>query len=133
VDDYLLNYTRRSVGMNLKRLSLVTGFLAVWAGNCMAASSGVIQFHGSIVEPGCVPDAPGGAAMLLKNCPQASRGSQFDVQPARSVQALGNAAVNVKLVTDSGEGRYYDQRYVLVDSRGKPIQSGAYVVTMTAP
>ena len=119
--------------MNLKHLSVVTGFLAVWAGSCMAASSGVIQFHGSIVEPGCAPAALSGAAMELKGCPQASRGGRFDVQPVRSVQALGNSAVNVKLVTDSGAGRYYDQRYVLVDSGGKPLQSGAYVVTLTAP
>lgn len=117
--------------MNVKRLSLVTGLLAVWAGSCMA--SGVIQFQGRIYAPSCTPVAPGGSALELKECPQAFRGNQFDVQTIRSVQAVGNAPVNVKLVADSGEGRYYDQRYQLVDSRGKPVQSGAYIITMTAP
>lgn len=37
------------------------------------------------------------------------------------------------LVADSGGGRYYDQRYLLVDGGGKPIQSGNYVITLTAP
>lgn len=117
--------------MNVKRLSLVTGLLAVWAGSCMA--SGVIQFRGSVVTPGCEAGALGGSALELKGCPQVFRGNQFDVQTIRSVQAVGNSPVNVKLVADSGEGRYYDQRYQLVDSRGKPVQSGAYIITMTAP
>ena len=51
----------------------------------------------------------------------------------RTVKALGTAQANVKLVADSRDGRYYDQRYVLVDALGKPIQSGAYVVTLSAP
>ncbi|ROM33805.1 hypothetical protein BK648_23815 [Pseudomonas poae] len=119
--------------MNVIRLSVVTGFLAVWAGACMAASSGVIQFHGSIVEPGCKATAQGGSTVALNGCPQAMRGSRFDVQPVRTVQALGNAVANVKLVADSGSGRYYDQRYQLVDALGKPIESGAYIVTLTAP
>lgn len=119
--------------MNVKRLSLVTGVLAVWAGACLAGSSGVIQFHGSIVEPSCHAAAPGGSTLELKGCPQALRGSQLAVQPVRTVKALGTAQANVKLVDDSSDGRYYDQRYVLVDTLGKPIQSGAYVVTLSAP
>ncbi|CRM90804.1 hypothetical protein [Pseudomonas sp. 22 E 5] len=119
--------------MNVKRLSLVTGVLAVWAGASLAGPSGVIQFHGSIVEPGCHAAAPGGSTLELKGCPQALRGSQFAVQPVRTVTALGTAQADVKLVADRSDGRYYDQRYVLVDALGKPIQSGAYVVTMTAP
>jgi len=120
--------------MNVIRLSLVTGFLAVWTGTCMAApQGGVVRFYGSIVEPGCTTAAASGSIMDLKGCPQASRGSGFDVRSVGSVKALGNAPANVKLVSDSGDGRYYDQRYELVDTAGKPIQSGLYVVTMTAP
>ena len=117
--------------MNVKGLSVVIGFLSIWAGSCMAG--GVIQFHGSIVTPGCAAGASSGSTLELKGCPQVFRGNQFDVQTVRSVQAVGNAPVNVKLVADSGEGRYYDQRYQVVDSGGKPVQSGAYIITMTAP
>ncbi len=119
--------------MNIKRLSVVSGFLAMWTGVSVAASSGVIQFHGSIVVPSCSVAPSGGSTLELKGCPQAYRGNRFDVQSVRSVQAVGNSPVNVKLVADSGEGRYYDQRYMLVDAGGKPVQSGAYIVTMTAP
>ncbi|MBO0495027.1 type 1 fimbrial protein [Pseudomonas sp. Marseille-Q1929] len=118
---------------NVKRLSLVSGFFAVWAGGCLAASGGVIQFRGSIVEPGCNAATSGGSMIELKGCPQALRGGRFDVQPIRSVQALSGAPASVKLVTDSGSGRYYDQRYVLVDTQGKPVHSGLYVVTLTSP
>jgi hypothetical protein len=114
---------------NVLRLSVVTGFLALWTGASMAASSGVIQFSGRIVEPGCSSVAPGGSTVEFKGCPQAHRGSQFEVRSVGSV----TAPVNVKLLADSVNGRYYDQRYVLVDAAGKPIQSGLYVVTMTAP
>ena len=119
--------------MNVKRLSVVSGLLAVWAGGCMAASSGVIQFHGSIVEPSCNSAAPGGSTVEFNGCPQPVRGSRFEVQPVRSVKALGSSAVNIKLVADSGDGRYYDQRYMVVDLNGKPILSGAYVITTTVP
>ncbi|MGH8449028.1 type 1 fimbrial protein [Pseudomonas sp.] len=119
--------------MNVTRLSVVTGFLVVWAGACLAAPSGVIHFHGSIVEPGCNSATLGGSTVAFNTCPQAMRGSQLEVQPVRSVQALGNATANVKLVADSGSGRYYDQRYVVVDARGKPIQSGTYIVIVTSP
>lgn len=119
--------------MNLKRLSVVTGFVVAWTGSCLAAPSGIIQFHGSIVEAACNTGTPGGATVEFNECPQALRGGQFEVQSVRSVMVPGNAPVNIKLVTESGSGRYYDQRYVLVDAHDKPIQSGAYIVTMTAP
>ena len=117
--------------MNVKGLLVVSGCLALWAGSCMA--SGVIRFQGLILAPGCDASVSSASTLELKGCPQAFRGNQFDVQAVRSVQAVGNASANVKLITDSGEGRYYDQRYMLVDAGGKPIQSGAYVITMTAP
>ncbi|VVN29893.1 hypothetical protein PS664_04768 [Pseudomonas fluorescens] len=119
--------------MNSMRMTVLTGVVAVWGGTCMAASQGVIHFSGSIVEQGCSTSARSGSMMELKGCPVASRGSQFDVRPVTTVNAVGNASGNVRLVADSGSGRYYDQRYLVVDSTGKPIQSGNYVVTVTAP
>ena len=117
---------------SVKRLSLVAGFFALWTGASMAAD-GVIRFEGRVVEPGCQSSSRGGSTLELTGCPQKLRDSQLNVQPIRSVQAVGTAPVQVKLLTDSGAGRYYDQRYQLVDGRGKPIQSGAYVVTLIAP
>jgi hypothetical protein len=125
--------------MNLKRLSVVTGLFFVIVGSCGAATQvgqGVIQFHGSIVEPGCASSASG-AVMELKGCSPASRASQINVrnvQPISRVIAPDHSAVNVKLTADSGEGgRYYDQQYVLVDNAGRPVQSGTYLITLTSP
>jgi len=125
--------------MNLKRLSAVTGLFFVMVGSCGAASQvgqGVIQFHGSIVESSCASNAAG-VVMELKGCSPASRGSQINVrsvQPVSSVKALDHSTVSVKLMADSGVGgRYYDQRYVLVDNAGRPIHSGTYLITLTSP
>ncbi|MBT2372616.1 type 1 fimbrial protein [Pseudomonas fluorescens] len=125
--------------MNLKRLSVVTGLFFIMVGSCGAASQvgqGVIQFHGSIVEPGCASGVSG-TVMELKGCSPASRGSQINVrsiQPVSSVTALDHSAVNVRLVADSGVGgRYYDQQYMLVDNAGKPVHSGTYLITLTSP
>ncbi|MFC6301363.1 type 1 fimbrial protein [Pseudomonas sp. CCM 7893] len=125
--------------MNLKRLSVVMGLFFVMVESCGAASQvgqGVIQFHGSIVEPGCASSASG-AVMELKGCSPASRGSQINVrrvQPVSSVTALDHSAVSARLVADSGQGgRYYDQQYALVDSAGKPVHSGMYLITLTSP
>lgn len=120
--------------MNVIRLSLVTGFLAVWTGTCMAApQGGVVRFYGSIVEPGCTTAAASGSIMELKGCPQASRGNQLAVQPVRSVKAVGAPNAHVRLMADTPNGRYYDQRYVLVDAFDKPIQTGSYLITLTSP
>ena len=51
-----------------------------------------------------------------------------NIAPVASVNAA-----HVKLVADSGDGRYYNQSYLLVDAAGKAIQSGNYVITMTSP
>lgn len=117
--------------MNVKRLSLVTGFVALWTGACMAASQGVIQFSGSIVEASCATNARSGSVMELRGCAQSSRGSRIEVRSVAPVASVD--APHVRLVADSGEGRYYDQRYVLVDRAGKLIQSGNYIITMTSP
>lgn len=125
--------------MNNKRLVAVCGLLLAWAGTCSAApgvTQGVIRFQGSIVEPGCTANVGEGARMQLKACPAAGRNTQLDVhsvQPVSTVTALGTSQANVKWVSDTVSGRYYDQRYVLVDNLGKPIQSGVYVVTLTSP
>lgn len=119
--------------MNVTRLAVVSVLLAAGSGACMAASQGVIRFHGSIVEGGCNTAAASGSTVALTGCPVANHGSRLDVREVGSVQALGNATANVKLIADSGDGRYYDQRYVVVDALGKPIQSGTYVITMTSP
>ncbi|UEL25175.1 type 1 fimbrial protein [Pseudomonas fluorescens] len=120
--------------MNVKGISVFTGLFCLWAGGCGAAQTvgqGTIQFRGAIVEPGCATNARSGAVMELTGCAQSNRGSHLDVRNVAPVASVNTA--HVKLVSDSGNGRYYDQRYQLVDDAGKPIQSGNYVITMTSP
>ncbi|MFL1505154.1 type 1 fimbrial protein [Pseudomonas sp. O64] len=120
--------------MNVKGISVFTGLFCLWAGACAAAQTvgqGTIYFTGAIVEPGCATNARSGAVMELNGCAISNRGSRFDVSNVSPVASVN--AAHVKLVADSGNGRYYDQRYLLVDSAGKPIQSGNYVITMTSP
>jgi hypothetical protein len=60
--------------------------------------------------------------------------SAGSVETVRSVSALDQSSVNVKLVADRGRnGRYYDQRYELVDGLGMPVRSGTYLITLTSP
>ncbi|WP_256577054.1 hypothetical protein [Pseudomonas sp. Irchel s3b6] len=56
------------------------------------------------------------------------------VEPVRSVSALDHSRVDVKRVVDrTQDGRYYDQHYALVDGAGKPVTSGAYLITLAYP
>ncbi|MFL1386415.1 type 1 fimbrial protein [Pseudomonas tritici] len=119
--------------MNTKGISLFTGLLCLWAGACGAAQTvgqGTIEFRGSIVETGCATNTHSGTVIELNGCAESSRGSRLGV---RNMAVASVNAAHVQLVADSGNGRYYDQRYVLVDSAGKPIQSGNYVITLTSP
>ena len=120
--------------MSVKRLGVVTGLLYLWASTCGAAPSvgqGTIEFTGSIVETGCATNARSGAVLELTGCAEASRGGDVDVRGLKPVASVD--AAHVLLVADARSGRYYNQRYVLVDGAGKPIQSGNYVVTLTTP
>ena len=120
--------------MNVGRFSVMTSLLCLWASTCGAAQTvgqGTLRFTGAIVESGCATNARSGSVMELTGCASVSRGSRLDV---RSVEPVASVkAAHVRLVADSGEGRYYDQRYLLVDNAGKPIESGNYVITMTSP
>lgn len=120
--------------MNVGRFSVMTGFLCLWASTCGAAQivgQGTLRLTGAIVESGCATNARSGAVMELRGCARVSRGSRFEVRNVAPVASVN--AAHVRLVADSGEGRYYDQRYLLVDNAGKPIESGNYVITMTSP
>ncbi len=120
--------------MKVKGISVFTGLFCLWAGACGAAQTvgqGTIQFSGAIVEPGCATNARSGAVMELTGCAVSNRGSRFDVRNVAPMASVN--AAHVRLVADSGSGRYYDQRYLLVDNAGQPIKSGNYVITMTSP
>ncbi|MBU6959759.1 type 1 fimbrial protein [Pseudomonas sp. CVAP len=125
--------------MNGKFFSVGMGLFFSLTGMCFAATpvaQGVISFHGSIVESSCASSAQVGG-LRLDDCPALARGSVISVrsvEPVRSVSALDHYNVGVKLVADSGkEGRYYNQQYALVDGSGKPVNSGAYLITLTSP
>jgi hypothetical protein len=120
--------------MRINGFSAATGLLCLWASACGAAhpaSQGTIRFTGSIVEPMCATNAHSGTQLDVTGCPSASRGNQFTVRSVAPVASVN--AASLRLVADSGSGRFYDQRYLLVDGRGQPVKSGRYVVTLTAP
>ncbi|MBN0980212.1 type 1 fimbrial protein [Pseudomonas hygromyciniae] len=115
-------------------------FFVLVSGSGQAATTvghGVIQFHGSIVEATCTAGGGSGATLALSGCPtfaSASSISARGVEPVPTVRALDHTAVKVKLVTETtGDGRYFDRRYSLNDGAGKPLRSGAYLVTLSYP
>ncbi|UII69254.1 type 1 fimbrial protein [Pseudomonas sp. HN11] len=120
--------------MSIKGTSVFTSLLCLWAGACGAAQTagqGTLEFRGSIVESGCATNTHRGSVVELSDCAEASRGSRLEV---RQIAPVASAlAAHVLLVADSGNGRYYDQQYVLVDSAGELIQSGSYIITLTSP
>lgn len=100
------------------------------------ASQGEIRFTGSIVESSCTTSSqPSGWRM--EGCPALARGTGIDVQridPHATVRALDSASAQVRLVADTGkQSRYFDQQYALVDTRGNPITTGNYLITLTTP
>jgi hypothetical protein len=126
--------------MNGKRLSVgISLFFALSGVNLAATASGqgVIQFHGSIVEPGCTSRVGMSSTVEFNGCPTPLPGSAISVrsvESVRSVSALDHSSVNVKLLADSGrDGHYYDQQYEMVDGAGKPVRSGMYLITLTSP
>ncbi|MNJ54752.1 hypothetical protein D3C77_502080 [compost metagenome] len=105
---------------------------------CQAATpiaQGTIRFTGSIVESPCQTSSqPGGWRM--DGCPAQVREAAINVRridPQASASALDSTSVQVKLVAENRQGRYYDQHYVLVDHAGKPVTSGNYLITLTSP
>ncbi|WP_439862576.1 type 1 fimbrial protein [Pseudomonas antarctica] len=120
--------------MNVKGIGVFAGLFCLSVGTCAAAQTaggGTLEFRGAIVEAGCATNARSGPVMELTECSSANRGGRIDVHSVASVASVDKA--HVRLVADSGNGRYYDQRYLLVDNAGQPITSGNYVVTLTSP
>ncbi|SDU92330.1 hypothetical protein [Pseudomonas mucidolens] len=123
--------------MNSPRLAAgISLCFALVSGSCLAAT-GVIQFHGSIVEPACQTASGAGVTVGFSDCPASARGAAISVssvEPTRKVSAPKGSPVNVKLLVDTaGQDRYFERHYLLSDAAGKPLQSGAYLVTLTYP
>lgn len=114
-------------------------------GMCFAESKmnqGVIYFQGGIVEETCTPIVHSGIGeqstrFKLEKCPALVRRVAVrvqDVNPVGSVAVLDHSRVNVQLISDSGNiGPSYSQQYSLVDSTGKLVNSGTYLITLTSP
>ncbi|WP_192564806.1 type 1 fimbrial protein [Pseudomonas gozinkensis] len=126
--------------MNGKRVSVGISLFFALSGACLAATpsgQGVIQFHGSIVESGCSSHVGTRSTFEFTGCPNKVSGDSVSVRsvaPVPSVSALDHSRVDVKLVVAGNkDGRYYDQQYALVDAAGKPLNSGAYLITLTSP
>lgn len=125
--------------MHGKRLLVGISLFFVLSGSSFAATplgKGVVQFHGSIVEPGCTTLTGTSSTFQFKGGrpPMASAISVRSVKSMRSDSLLDHSSVNVRLLADSDrDGRYYDQQYELVDGAGKPVRSGTYLITLTSP
>ncbi|MEO8493094.1 type 1 fimbrial protein [Pseudomonas sp.] len=120
--------------MSVKGMWAFAGLFCLSVVTCAAAQTvggGTLEFRGAIVEAGCATNARSGPVMELTGCSSASRGSRLEARNVAPVASVDKA--HVRLVADSGSGRYYDQRYLLVDNAGQPITSGNYVVTLTSP
>lgn len=124
----------------MKMTGLRTGSLALlfsFSGLCHSATTlatGVIQFHGRIVEAPCTPSSQLHTFKLI-NCPPAARGNDVRVQSTASAAAVGASSaknVRLKLVTDTRNNeRYYQQHYSVIDTSGKAVTSGSYIITLT--
>ncbi|MFA7944169.1 type 1 fimbrial protein [Pseudomonas brenneri] len=127
--------------MSSQRLAVgISLFLALVSGSGQAATTaaqGVIQFRGSIVEATCNAGGGAGSTLALSGCPMFAPGGNigaYGVEPIRTVSAPDHSAVKVTLVAETtGDGRYFDRQYRLNDAAGKPLQSGAYLVTLSYP
>ena len=119
----------------IMRLSAVMSIVfsltgACWAGTPVA--QGKIQFQGSIVEPNCASRTGERATFELNVCPSPLRATTIIVNNVATVN--DSSSIKVRLVSDTGRnGRYYNQRYELVDKSGMPIRSGNYLVTLSLP
>jgi hypothetical protein len=126
--------------MNGKRWSVGIGLFFLLSGACQAANflgQGVIRFHGSIVESGCTSRMGVSSMFEFNDCPTKVSDNSVSVrrvEPVSSVSAIEPSGGHVKLLVGrSQDGRFYNQQYELVDGGGKPLGSGAYVVTLTSP
>lgn len=107
------------------------------SGLCHGATTlatGVIQFHGRIVEAPCTPSIQLNTFKLI-DCPPTARGNDVRVQPTASATVVGASSANkvrLKLVTDTRNNeRYYKQHYTVIDASGEAVTSGNYIITLT--
>lgn len=117
--------------MKINSLPIVISLFSTlnWTTTVIAQNS--IRFEGSIVERGCHSSVDPHGVLELKTCPALARETTFDV--VHLAQPRTSPNITVKRLTDSGQGRYYDQKFTLVDTKGKPILSGNYLITMALP
>ncbi|WP_137806424.1 type 1 fimbrial protein [Pseudomonas sp. G(2018)] len=120
--------------MKIKHLPVAISVFFTLSGSSWAATPGApdtIRFEGAIVERSCSSGLSTQATVKLNTCPALGRATVVNVRNVDPLSA--SAQVTVKLLADSGQGRYYDQRYALVDATGAPVRSGNYLMTMTLP
>ncbi|NUT77809.1 type 1 fimbrial protein [Pseudomonas sp. C1C7] len=115
--------------MKINSLPVVLNLLATLPLATTAVAQNSIRFEGSIVERPCHCSFSTVGALTLNTCPALARAMAFDAVNIDQPSSM----TSVKLLADNGPDRYYDQRYTLVDPKGKPIRTGNYLVTMTLP
>jgi hypothetical protein len=118
--------------MKIKHLPAVISLLstlssATWS--TIAAAENTLRLEGAIVERVCHSSVKTQGMFELNTCPALARATVFGVNSLD----WSRRGIRVKLLADSGQDRYFDQRYALVDGKGAAAGSGNYVVTMTLP
>lgn len=123
--------------MNGKHLLIGMKLFLVMCGACLAAPSiagGVVPFSGAVVDPNCASRVGKNSTFEFNSCPSRLGGKVLSVQPSRTALSLDHASINVRKIGGSVQnGRLFDQQYQLVDGKGKPVRSGAYLITLTSP
>ncbi|KAB0495805.1 hypothetical protein [Pseudomonas vancouverensis] len=124
--------------MKKQYLSLGVMVLFGLSGNCLAngtAEQGSLRIQGYITETLCTPASRAGtdgqAIIQLTQCPGDTRDNVMNASrlaPTMTVSAVGNSSGEARV---NAIGAKADNRYTLVDSKGQPMETGAYVVTLT--
>lgn len=118
--------------MKSKHLPVVISLLSTLSGaswSTIAAAENTLRLEGAIVERVCHSRVKTQGTFELNTCPALARATEFGVISLDR----SRTGIRVKLLADSGQDRYFDQRYALVDGEGAAVDSGNYRVTMTLP
>jgi len=117
--------------MKIKHLPIVISILSTLSGasRTAVAAENTLRLEGAIVERVCHSSVKTPGMFELNTCPALARATAFGVNSLDRPRP----GIRLTLLADSGQDRYYDRRYALVDNTGATVSAGNYLVTMTLP